>query len=74
MDLTHDTVADGRALRVLTVLDLYRRDFAAFYAGPGRGPGVFLTPVGPFPLLRSGFPAQIVNAITRHICTDGSLP
>jgi hypothetical protein len=31
----HDTVADGRALRVLTVLDIYSRECVALVAGRG---------------------------------------
>ena len=35
MDFMHDTVADGRALRVLTVLDVYSRECVALVAGRG---------------------------------------
>jgi putative transposase len=35
MDFMHDTVSDGRTLRVLTVLDVYSRECVALVAGRG---------------------------------------
>ena len=35
MDFMHDTLADGRTVRVLTVLDVYSRECVALVAGRG---------------------------------------
>ena len=41
MDFMHDTLAEGRTLRVLTVLDVYSRECVALVAGRGfKGPGL----------------------------------
>ena len=34
MDFMHDTLADGRAVRILTVLDVYARECVAIGAAP----------------------------------------
>jgi putative transposase len=59
MDFMHDTVADGRTLRVLTVLDVYSRECVALVAGrgfSGKDVGRILTQAGKD---RGGLPEMI---------------
>ncbi len=59
MDFMHDTLADGRTLRVLTVLDVYSRECVALVAGrgfSGKDVGKILTKAGKE---RDGLPEMI---------------